>query len=73
MNRRLRKPQQAATRAYVLSYVSHVSSRDLEPRSPTPLVDKIDSALAVLIIIGIAYGAYWLVSSLASSYIGFFT
>ncbi|WP_431045665.1 hypothetical protein ACQUSR_29375 [Streptomyces sp. P1-3] len=50
-----------------------MSIRDLEPRSPSTLAEKIDSVLAILIIIGIAYGAYWLVSSLASSYIGFFT
>jgi hypothetical protein len=50
-----------------------MSSHDLEPQSPSPLVGKIDSALAILIIIGIAYGFYWLISSLASSYIGFFT
>ncbi|KAK1185190.1 MULTISPECIES: hypothetical protein [Streptomyces] len=50
-----------------------MSSHDLEPRTPSTLVGKIDSALAVLIIIGIAYGLYWLVSALVSSYIGFFT
>ncbi|MEU8824695.1 hypothetical protein [Streptomyces sp. NPDC048636] len=50
-----------------------MSSRDLEPRPPLRLVDKIDHVLAVLLIIGMAFGLFWLVSGLASSYIGLFT
>ncbi|EFL28019.1 hypothetical protein SSOG_07733 [Streptomyces himastatinicus ATCC 53653] len=56
-----------------LSYVERMSPRDLEPGPPFTSVGKVDSALAILIIIGIAFGMFWLVSSLASSYIGFFT
>jgi hypothetical protein len=56
-----------------VSYVERVSLRDLERRQPFTPVGKVDSALAILIIIGIAFGMFWLVSSLASSYIGFFT
>ena len=56
-----------------MSYVERMSPRDLEPGPPFTSVGKVDSALAILIIIGIAFGMFWLVSSLASSYIGFFT
>ncbi|MEE4586339.1 hypothetical protein ACFV27_06480 [Streptomyces antimycoticus] len=45
-----------------------MSSHDLEPRRPSPRVEKIDSTLAVLIIIGIASGSFWLASGLTSSY-----
>ncbi len=50
-----------------------MSPRAPEPRPPFTSVGKTDRVLAILIIIGIAFGAFWLVSSLASSYIGFFT
>ncbi|WP_076971239.1 hypothetical protein [Streptomyces sparsogenes] len=60
------------TQTYFMSYVERVSSHDHEHRPPITPTGKIDSALAVLIIIGIGYGAFWLVSSLASSYIGLF-
>ncbi|QKV96276.1 hypothetical protein HUT19_34925 [Streptomyces sp. NA02950] len=50
-----------------------MSSPDPEPRPPLTLVGKIDNALAILLIIGMAYGVFWLLSSLASSYIGLFT
>ncbi|MEU4896460.1 hypothetical protein AB0B12_27645 [Streptomyces sp. NPDC044780] len=46
---------------------------DLDPRPPSPLAEKIDRALAVLIIIGIALGSFWLASGLASSYMSLFT
>lgn len=50
-----------------------MSPRDPEPRPLfAPPVGKVDRVLAILIIIGIAFGLFWLVSSLASSYIGFF-
>ncbi|MBD3004974.1 MULTISPECIES: hypothetical protein [Streptomyces] len=49
-----------------------MSSHDLEPRPPSPLVEKIDSALAVLIIVGIAFGSFWLASGLTSSYMVLF-
>ncbi|WP_199831168.1 hypothetical protein [Streptomyces sp. NBRC 110028] len=50
-----------------------MSPHDPEPRSSFTSVGKVDRVLAILIIIGIAFGVFWLVSSLASSYIGFFT
>ncbi|MBL1099272.1 hypothetical protein [Streptomyces coffeae] len=50
-----------------------MSSHDQEPRPPLTLVGKIDNALAILLIIGMAYGLFWLASSVASSYIGFFS
>ncbi|MBI0313121.1 MULTISPECIES: hypothetical protein [Streptomyces violaceusniger group] len=49
-----------------------MSEHDLEPRPPSPLVEKIDSALAVLIIVGIAGGSFWLASGLTSSYMVLF-
>ena len=70
---RLRKHQQVCTHADLVSYVGRMSPRDPEPRPLfAPPVGKVDRVLAILIIIGIAFGLFWLVSSLASSYIGFF-
>ena len=66
------KPRQAAPRASLLSYVERVSSRDLEPRPPSSLVEKIDNALAVLIIVGIVGGSFWLAGGLTSSYLYLF-
>lgn len=66
------KPQQAAAHTYFLAYVGPMSSHDLEPRPPSPLVEKIDSALAVLILVGIAGGSFWLASGLTSSYMVLF-
>ncbi len=56
-----------------MSYIEQMSSRDLEPRPPVTLVGKIDNVLAILLIIGMTYGLFWLITSLASSYIGLFT
>lgn len=50
-----------------------MSSHDLESKPPTPLVEKIDSALAILIIVGITFGSFWLISGLTSSYMVLFT
>ncbi|WP_167396590.1 hypothetical protein [Streptomyces antioxidans] len=50
-----------------------MSSHDPEPRPPSPLVEKIDSALAVLLIVGMAGGSFWLASGLASSYMVLFS
>lgn len=71
-NPRSRKPQQAAAHTYFLAYVGRMNEHDLEPRPPSPLVEKIDSALAVLILVGIAGGSFWLASGLTSSYMVLF-
>ncbi|MFC0598228.1 hypothetical protein [Streptomyces palmae] len=50
-----------------------MSSRDLEPQPVSAPVGRVGSVLGVLIIIGIACGAVWLLAGLVSSYVWLFS